>query len=76
MLPRCCTIKEGNKKCDNPPAYIVSLSTKNGEYLLCITCLMHKPIIEDICKDIEGIRFEELKYIGTNCISRVINNII
>lgn len=76
MLPKYCTIKDNNNLCNEPPAYIVSLLTNDGEYLLCLICIKHKPIVEEIFKDIKGIKFEELRYIGTNCLSRVLNGIV
>ena len=78
MIPRYCTIKDNGRDCINPPVYIISIESDEGEYLLGVVCSKHRDIINGIIKKKQDdnlipngvIKFEELRYVGTDCISR------
>ncbi len=76
MIPRYCSIKDKGYDCNNPPAYIISIHS-NDVYMIGVVCLKHKGIIEQVIKENHAdgiIKFEELRYVGTDCISRHLND--
>lgn len=62
----------------NPPVYIISIKSEDGEYLIGVVCSKHKDVINELVKSKQrdnliptgSIKFEELRYVGTDCISR------
>ena len=42
MLPDKCSIREGNRDCVDPPAYVITVVSNNDEFMLGITCEKHK----------------------------------
>lgn len=78
MIPTYCTIKDAGRDCVNPPMYIISIQSKEGEYLVGVVCSEHKDVIDSLIKEkqdnhqiLDGtIKFEKLRYVGTDCISK------
>jgi len=76
MLPDKCSITEEGKQCVNPPEFIVSVTVKEDEYMVGVTCSKHKKIVSGKIQIFqkEGkiplgtIGFTPLKAVGTDCI--------
>ncbi len=76
MLPDRCSIKEQGKQCVNPPEFVISVASQNGEYMVGVTCNKHKQTIHQKLGDLQKtgaipqgqIKFETLKPVGTDCI--------
>ncbi|MGI0082163.1 MAG: hypothetical protein ACREAG_02495 [Nitrosopumilaceae archaeon] len=76
MLPEHCSIKEKGKDCSMPPEFVISIKTREEEYMVGVTCGEHKkPFFEKLQRlQKEGkipsgaIQFSGLKAIGTDCI--------
>lgn len=76
MFPdRCSVMKEG-KQCLNAPEFIVSVIHKKDEYMIGVTCGLHKQIVSTKVQNLqeegkipEGIiNFSVLKPVGTDCV--------
>ena len=76
MLPDRCAIVHNNKRCLNPPRFVVSVISGGDEYMVGVTCVTHK---DDVSKKVAGlqtdnrvpkgtIKFVELHPVGTDCI--------
>jgi hypothetical protein len=78
LIPSYCTVKDNGKDCVNPPVYIISIQSEEGEYLIGVVCSMHRDVIDSLIRKKQDdslipngiIKFEELKYVGTDCISK------
>ena len=75
MIPSHCTIKDNGRDCVNPPVYIISIQSDEGEYLVGVVCSKHRDVIDDLIKKSDTlpngvVKFEELRYVGTDCISK------
>jgi len=76
MLPDKCSIREGNKDCVDPPAYVITVDSNNDEFMLGITCEKHKTSVFSKIKSLQSdgkipngtIKFENLKSVQTDCI--------
>jgi len=76
MLPDRCSITEKGNQCVNPPEFIVSVTVKEDEYMVGVTCDKHKQIvlgkIQFLQKEgkvpVGTIGFSPLKAVGTDCI--------
>ncbi len=76
MLPDRCSVKEKGKDCVNPPEFVISVTEKDDEYMVGVTCQKHKGrvsekliILQNESKIPEGkIKFSELKSVGTDCV--------
>ena len=77
MIPDRCSVRESQKQCVNPPAFVISIITKDGEYMVGVTCEKHKEVVSEKVKILQNedkipsgtINFEELKAVGTDCIN-------
>ena len=45
MFPDKCSITEHGKPCVNPPEFIVSVTVKDDEYMVGVTCQKHRQIV-------------------------------
>jgi hypothetical protein len=76
LLPDRCSIKEQGNQCVNPPEFVISVSSADGEYMVGVTCNKHRETIHQKLNDLQKtgsipqgqIKFEQLKPIGTDCI--------
>jgi len=76
MLPNKCSIREGNRDCVDPPAYVITVVANNDEFMLGITCEKHKTSVFSKIKSLQSdgkipngtIKFENLKSVQTDCI--------
>jgi len=76
MLPDRCSVKEKGRECVNPPEFVISVTEKDDEYMIGVTCQKHKDrvsdkiiILQNESKIPQGkIKFSELKSVGTDCI--------
>lgn len=77
MIPDRCSVRESQKPCVNPPAFVISVIVLDGEYMVGVTCEKHKEIVSTKVKALqkEGkipngkINFSGLKAVGTDCIN-------
>jgi len=76
MFPDKCSIAEQGKACINPPEFVVSVTVKDDEYMVGVTCEKHKQIVSEKIHTLQGegkiplgkIGFSPLKAIGTDCV--------
>jgi len=76
MLPDRCSVKEKGRDCVNPPEFVLSVTAKEDEYMVGVTCQKHKDRASEklIILQNEGnipkgkIKFSELKSVGTDCV--------
>ena len=76
MLPDRCTVKKDGKRCPNPPEFIISVLVDTDEYMIGVTCRLHKKDVSEKIKPLQQkgkipngkINFESLRTIGTDCI--------
>ena len=76
MLPDRCSVKEKGRDCVNPPEFVISVTEKDDEYMVGVTCQKHKDrisekliILQNENKIPKGkIKFSELKSVGTDCV--------
>ena len=76
MLPDKCSITEKGNQCVNPPEFIVSVTVKDDEYMVGVTCGKHKQIVLEKILSLQKeekipagtIGFSALKAVGTDCI--------
>lgn len=77
MLPDKCSVKEQGKNCVNPPEFVISIITNDGEYMVGVTCNRHKSIVSGKLAILQKenkipqgkINFTVLKAVGTDCIN-------
>ena len=76
MLPDKCSVKEEGKPCVNPPEFVISVVSTDGEYMVGVTCNKHKEavsgklgILQKEGKIPSGkINFSALNPVGTDCV--------
>lgn len=76
MLPDRCSIKEKGRDCVNPPEFIISIVSDNDEYMVGVTCDIHRKIFSTKLGALQkedkmpqgAINFSALKPVGTDCI--------
>lgn len=76
MLPDQCSVKEHDKQCVNPPAFVISVVVDEDEYMVGVTCQKHKNIVTGKLKILQNegkipsgkINFSGLKAVGTDCV--------
>jgi len=76
LFPNHCSVKEKGKDCVNPPEFVISVSTKNDEYMVAVTCQSHKDTISEKLHTLQNdnkvpkgkIKFTNIKTVGTECI--------
>jgi len=76
LLPDKCSIRQGNKDCVNPPEYLITVVSRNDEFMLGITCETHKASVLAKISSLQNdgkipkgtIKFESLKSVQTDCI--------
>ena len=76
LLPDKCSIRQGNKDCVNPPEYLITVVSRNDEFMLGITCETHKASVLAKISSLQNdgkipkgtVKFENLKSVQTDCI--------
>ncbi len=84
MFPDRCSVKHEGKACVNPPEFVISVVSDDGEYMVGVTCNKHKEavsgklgILQSEGKIPKGkINFSGLKPVGTDCIKADENDLI
>jgi hypothetical protein len=77
LLPEHCSAKVDGEECRLAPSYVVSVQSKEGEYMLAVVCEGHKSRLEArlIAMQEEGkvphgrIHFQSVKAVVTDCIT-------
>ena len=77
LLPEHCSIKFEGGECQIPPSYVVSVSSREGEYMLAVVCDDHKGVLEVKLAEMQKadkipqgrINFQPVKAIMTDCVS-------
>ncbi len=77
LLPETCSIKVDGRGCELPPSYVVSIKSKEGEYMVAVVCEDHKDGLERKLGAMqkEGkvpagkIHFQPVKAVVTDCVS-------
>ena len=77
VLPDRCSVTEGDRRCVNPPAFVISIVAGDGEYMVGVACAPHRGAVSrkvaslQKSQDIPAgrIRFAPLKAVGTDCIN-------
>ena len=76
LLPETCSIKVDGKGCGLAPAFVVSVASGEGEYMLAVVCDEHREILASklAVMQSEGkvplgkIKFESVKTVVTDCV--------
>jgi hypothetical protein len=76
LLPDRCSVKQKERRCVNPPEFVISVTADSGEYMVGVTCEAHKNALAEKLRSLqkEGkipngkIKFGKLKAVGTDCI--------
>lgn len=77
VLPNRCSIKKNGRQCNNPPAFIVTITSDDAnEYMLGVACDRHKQdVFGEVSKlQMEGkvgdgkVGFTPVKSVGTDCV--------
>lgn len=84
MFPEHCSIRKKGQDCQMPPEFVISIKSKDGEYMVGVTCDGHKKAFSEKLESLqkEGkvphgtINFTGLKPVGTNCIRIDPNDLI
>ncbi|MDX1533543.1 MAG: hypothetical protein R3230_05000 [Nitrosopumilaceae archaeon] len=84
MLPDRCSVRHEGKPCVNPPEFVISVVSTDGEYMVGVTCNKHKEAVSGklVILQSEGkipkgkINFSGLKPVGTDCIKADENDLI
>jgi hypothetical protein len=84
MFPEHCSIRKKEQDCLMPPEFVISIKTKDGEYMVGVACDGHKNFFTEKLAFLQNegkipkgtINFTGLKPVGTNCIRIDPNNLI
>ena len=84
MFPDRCSVKEDGKNCVNPPEFVISVVSDNGEYMVGVTCNKHKDAVSGKLAVLQGegkipegkINFSGLKPVGTDCVKSGVDDLI
>ena len=76
LLPENCSIKVEGRPCLLPPAFVVSVLSDQGEYMVAVVCDEHKDVLgqklallQEQGKVPKGkIKFESVKTVVTDCV--------
>ena len=77
MLPNRCSITQDGRQCPNPPEFIVTITSGEGdEYMIGVTCARHRQDVLVEAQRLQGggkvargtIGFAPVKSVGTDCI--------
>lgn len=76
LLPEKCSIKVEGQPCQLPPAYVVSVSSEKGEYMLAVVCDDHRAALGQRLAGMQKqgkvpggtINFDSVKSVATDCI--------
>ena len=79
LLPEHCSAKIEGVECQLAPSYIISVKSREGEYMLAVVCEDHKCILErrliamqEANKIPQGsIRFQPVKAVVTDCMTGI-----
>ena len=77
MLPDRCSIVANERRCVNPPTFVISVMSEDGEYMVGVVCQLHRHKMSDTMASLQKrqivpqgkIRFTTLKAVGTDCIN-------
>jgi hypothetical protein len=84
MFPDRCSVKEEGKNCVNPPEFVISVVSDNGEYMVGVTCNKHKDAVSGKLEVLQSegripkgkINFSGLKPVGTDCVKADVDDLI
>ena len=84
VLPEHCSIRKEGSDCPMPPEFVISIESKDGEYMVGVACEGHKQmfaerleLLQKEGKILQGtINFTGVKPVGTNCIRIDPNDLI
>ena len=84
LLPEHCSIRDQGKDCPMTPEFIISVKTKEEEYMVGVTCGKHKEMFFTKLQQLQKnekiprgtIQFTGVKSVGTDCIRMDPNDLI
>ncbi len=84
MFPDRCSVVEEEKRCVNPPEFVISVVAENGEYMVGVTCNKHKNAVSGKLENLQNegkipkgkINFSGLKPVGTDCVKADADDLI
>ena len=76
LFPNHCSVKEKGFDCLNPPEFVISVSVKESEYMVGVTCNKHKNSVSQKIQNLQEenkipkgqVKFSSLKSVGTDCV--------
>ena len=84
MLPDRCSVKHDGRACVNPPEFVISVVSSDGEYMVGVTCNKHKEAVSGKLAALQSegkipkgkINFSGLKPVGTDCVKAGADDLI
>ena len=84
MFPERCSVRKKGRDCLMPPEFVISVKSNDGEYMVGVTCDIHKTAFTEKLESLqkEGkipqgtINFTGLKPLCTSCIKVNPNDLI
>lgn len=76
MMPDRCSVISNGKRCQNPPAHIISVLHDMDEYMVGMACQTHRHDISERVRNLQKqgeipsgyVQLTPLKAVGTDCI--------
>lgn len=77
LLPETCSIKVDGTECRLPPAYVVSVRSHDGEYMVAVVCDDHRDGLERKLGEMQRagrvpageVHFQPVKMVTTDCVT-------
>ncbi len=79
LLPESCSVKVDSVGCELPPTFVVSIQSKDGEYMVAVVCDDHRDGLEKRLDDMQKagsvpagrVHFQPVKMVTTDCVAGI-----
>lgn len=79
LLPETCSVKIDSVGCEIPPTFVVSIQSKEGEYMVAVVCDDHRDGLENRLGDMQRagrvpagrVHFQQIKMVATDCVTGI-----
>ena len=83
VLPDRCSLRERGRQCPRPPEFVVSITTRDGEYMVGVACGRHANAMAAKIRAVQGsraaprgeVRLTSVRPVGTDCIRAACDDI-
>lgn len=77
LLPEACSIKVDGVECRLPPTYVVSVKSRDGEYMVAVVCDEHRDGLERRLAEMQRerrvpagkVHFQPVRMVATDCVT-------